>query len=75
MQVLLEPAKWASDDNFVKLKDLVIGSPNPSRIILRRRLAVDLGYAGFVADICTLDGWLGDLLQDFVVCSCAKEVF
>ena len=75
LKVLFEPAKWASDDNFVKLKDLFIGSFDPRHIILCRRLAVDLGYAGFVADICTLNGRLSDLLQDFAVCPCAKEVF
>lgn len=75
LQVLLQPAKRASDDNLVKLKDSFIGSPDPGHVILCRRLAVDLGDAGLVVDIRALDGRLSNLLQDFVVCPCAKEVF
>ena len=75
MQVLLQPAKRTSHDKLVKLKDLLIGSPDPSHVILCRRLAVYLGDAGLIADIRALDGRLSHLLQYFVVCPCAKEVF
>jgi hypothetical protein len=75
VRVLLEPPKRASDDHFVKLENLPVGGLDLGHAILSRGLAVNLGDARLVKKFGTVDRWLGNLLQDFVVCARAKEVF
>jgi hypothetical protein len=72
---LLEPPKRASDDHFVKLENLPVGGLDPGHVVLPCRLAVDLGDARLVKNLGTVDRWLGNLLQNLVVCARAKDVF
>jgi hypothetical protein len=72
---LLEPPERASDDHFVKLENLPVGGLDPGHTVLPRGLAVDFGDARLVKNLGTVNRWLGNLLQDFVVCARAKEVF
>ncbi len=54
---------------------MVVCGFESDHVVLGCRLAVDLGHAGLIADVGTVNGWLRDLLEDLVVCPSAKEIF
>lgn len=75
LEILLQPAKRASDDHVIKFKHLTICGLDTGRPSLRGGFAVNLRNASPIVYVCTIDGWLGDLLQNLVICACAKEIF